>query len=428
MTISTWEDETMATTPAPIEATEVPDISRHAFWRQGPVERAAVFAELRRTQPVSLQPAPEATLVPGRPFWAVTRHADVVHVSRHADVFCSGKGVGLADIPIEFLELNSSFLVMDAPRHTKLRRIVSGAFTPRRVAQLDEAIAAAAVGFVDRFVDAGGGEVVEGLSLHLPLWAISTMMGVPDEMRPELHRAAEGMVRIQDPEFVASGDAAYAMAMESATTLHRLAGELVEARRAEPGDDILSALVDAEIDGERVGAQELGSIFVLFAVAGNDTTRNSISHGIKLFSDHPDQWDRLRDDPSLLPTTVEEVVRCATPVIHFRRTATIDTELGGALITTGDPVVMFYESANRDEGAFDGPERFDIGRDPNPHLGFGGGGAHHCLGANLARAEMRATFARLAERVTAFDAGDPDHLTSSFINGIKRLDVGLAPA
>ncbi|WP_426573995.1 cytochrome P450 [Aquihabitans sp. McL0605] len=412
----------------PLAPADVPDISRQAFWSLPPSERAPVFADLRRSHPVSLQPAPQSTLIPARPFWAVTTHADVQHVSRHADVFCSGEGVGMADIPVEFLELNSSFLVMDAPRHTQLRRIVSGAFTPRRVAQLDEAISAEGVRFVDEFVEAGGGDVVDGLSKRLPLWTISSMMGVPEEMRPDLYRAAEGMITIQDPEFLASGQDPLTLAMECAGELHRIAGELVAARRRHPADDILSALADAQIDGELIDAQELGSIFVLFAVAGNDTTRNSTSHGIKLFADHPDQWERLRADPALMAPAIEEIVRCASPVIHFRRTATTDTELGGAQIAAGDPVVMFYESANRDEGVFADPDRFDIGRDPNPHVGFGGGGPHFCLGANLARAELRATFSRLVERVASFDAGPPDHLTSSFINGIKRMPVEVAPA
>ena len=393
-----------------------------------PEERAIAFARLRRRQPVSLQSAPEATLLPGRPFWAVTRLADVQQVSRHPDLFVSGEGVGISDIPIEFLELNSSFLVMDAPRHTTLRRVVSSAFTPRRVAQLNEEISQAAVRFVDAFVDQGGGDVVEGLAKHLPLWTISTIMGIPEGLRTAMYEAAEGIVTVQDPEFAAGGNDALTLAMESAGELHRIAAELVASRRADPTDDVLSALVHAEVDGQRLADQELGGIFVLFAVAGNDTTRNSTSHGIKLFAEHPDQWARLRADPSLSEPAVEEIVRCASPVIHFRRTASSDTEVSGVPIAAGDPVVMFYESANRDEDAFEHPERFDIARDPNPHVGFGGGGRHFCLGANLARAELRATFSRLAERVETFDVGTVDHLTSSFVNGIKRMPVEVIPA
>ena len=408
--------------------TGAPDVSPNSFWRRPASERATVWAELRADHPVSLQPAPAETLIPGRPFWAVTRHADVQYVSRHPELFCSGEGVGMADIPVEFLELNSSFLVMDAPRHTKLRRIVSGAFTPRRVAMLDELITEQARTNVDRFVDAGGGDVVEGLAKHLPLWAISTMMGVPEELRADLYEAAEGMITIQDPEFVSNPDEALALGMHCAGELHRIAAELVERRREEPGDDVLSALVTAEVDGELLSTQELGAIFALFAVAGNDTTRNSTSHGIRLFAEHPGEWDRLRAEPDLLASAVEEIVRVATPVLHFRRTATEDTELGGASIAKGDPVVLFYEAANRDETVFDDPERFDIGRSPNPHVSFGGGGAHFCLGANLARTELKATFGRLAERVARFDVGPADYLTSSFVHGIKRMPVTVTPA
>ncbi len=236
------------------------------------------------------------------------------------------------------------------------------------------------------------------------------------------------MITIQDPEFVSSGKDALTLGMECAGELHRIAGEIVAERRARPTDDIMSALVHADVDGERLDDQQLGAIVVLFAVAGNDTTRNSTSHGIKLFAENPDQWERLRADPSLMGTAVEEIVRCASPVIHFRRTATTDTEIAGVPVAEGDPVVMFYESANRDEDVFVDPDRFDVGRDPNPHVGFGGGGPHFCLGANLARVELRAVFSRLAERVEGFTAGEPDHLTSSFVNGIKRMSVDVTRA
>ena len=215
--------------------------------------------------------------------------------------------------------------------------------------------------------------------------------------------------------------------LEATQTLHRLAGELVAARRAEPTDDVFSALVHAEVDGEPLSDQVLGGIFVLFAVAGNDTTRNSTTHGIKSFADNPGEWRRLADDRSLVSSAVEEVVRCASPVIHFRRTATEDTELGGVPIAEGDPVVMFYESANRDEAAFDDPWRFDIARDPNHHVAFGGGGPHFCLGANLARAQLRAVFTRLVERVSSIEVGEPAYLTSNFIHGVKRMPVTVTP-
>ncbi|MBL7550725.1 cytochrome P450 [Frankia sp. AgB1.9] len=400
-------------------------LSSRDFWTRPRAERAAHFAELRAIAPVSLHEPSAFTLAPQRRgFWAVTRHADVQHVSRNPALFCSGQGVGLGDLPPDILELNASFLVMDPPQHTVIRRIVSGAFTPRRVARFEADITTEARRIVDEFVDRGG-DVVEDLAMKLPLWAISTMMGVPESMRAEFYRAAEGQIAAQDPEYARAGKDSATFALEAAMTLHRLAAELVADRRAHPGDDILSTLVTAQIDGEPLDEQLLRSIFVLFATAGNDTTRTSTSQGVRLFAENPDQWRRLRADPTLLPSAIEEVVRYATPVIHFRRTATQDTELAGAQIAAGDPVVMFYESANFDETVFDAPETFDITRDPNPHLGFGGGGTHFCLGASLARSQLRALFTRLAERAETIEAGQAAYLTSNFVNGIKRMPVTI---
>jgi cytochrome P450 len=272
-------------------------------------------------------------------------------------------------------------------------------------------------------VERGSDDIVEHLSMWLPLWTISEMMGVPESMRDEFVHAAETQVAAQDPEFRTPGQDAMTVMLEATQTLHRLAGELVTARRARPTDDVFSTLVHAEVDGEPLSDQMLGGIFVLFAVAGNDTTRNSTSHGVRLFAENPDQWDRLRDEPDLLPSAVEEIVRCATPVIHFRRTATQKTEIDGHPIAEGDPVVMFYESANRDEAVFADADRFDITRNPNPHVGFGGGGPHFCLGANLARAQLLALFRRLSVRVASFEVGEPAYLLSNFIHGIKRMPV-----
>lgn len=409
-------------------ATALPSVSSRAFWSQPASERSATFAELRRKAPISFQEPSDVGLVPQRRgFWAVTRHADVQHVSRSPELFCSGEGVGLGDVPIELLELNASFLVMDAPRHTELRRIVSGAFTLRRVAQLNDDITTEAARIVDEFVERGGGDVVRDLAMKLPLWTISNMMGVSESMRAELYKAAEGQIASQDPEFVPDGSNGATVAVESATTMHRIAAELVTARRNQPGDDILSTLVHSELDGQPLSDQLLGGIFALFATAGNDTTRTSTSHGIRLFAENPGEWRRLAADPSLVASAVEEIVRCASPVIHFRRTATQDTELSGVPIARGDAVAMFYESANRDEEAFEAPDRFDITRDPNPHVAFGAGGAHFCLGANLARVQLRALFAGLVERALTIEAGTPEFLMSNFVNGIKRMHVSVEP-
>jgi cytochrome P450 len=406
------------------EPMATPSVSSLAFWSQPQSSRASTFAELRRSVPVSFQEPSDFGMVrSARGFWAVTRHADVVHVSRNPDLFCSGRGVGLGDVPVDLLELNASFLVMDAPRHTALRRVVSGAFTPKRIAQLQDRIRAEATRIVDEFVEHGGGDVVQDLARKLPLWTISEMMGVPESMRSDLYSAAEAQIASQDPEFAGDAKEHATMAVEAATTMHRIAAELLEARRTDPADDILSTLVHSELDGQPLSDQILGGIFVLFSTAGNDTTKTTTSHALKFFADNPAQWELLANDSSLIGTAVEELVRCASPVIHFRRTATADTTIGNTQIAEGDAVVMFYESANYDESVFPDARRFDITRSPNPHVAFGGGGPHFCLGANLARTQLRALFSRLAERVSSIEAGEPDYLVSNFINGVKRMPV-----
>jgi cytochrome P450 len=412
--------------PVGAGATPTPNVSSFAFWSQPAPVRASTFAELRRTAPVSFQEPSDFGMVPSaRGFWALTRHEEIVHVSRTPELFDSGHGVGLGDVPVDLLELNASFLVMDAPRHTALRRVVSGAFTPKRVALLQEAIEAEAGRIVDEFVERGGGEVVQDLSSRLPLWTICEMMGVPESLRRELFSAAEAQMASQDPEFAGNATERATVAVHAAQTLHGIAAELCAARRSDPGDDILSTLVHSELEGQPLSDQILGGIFVLFSTAGNDTTKNTTSHACKLFSDNPAQWKRLVDDGSLIGTAVEELLRCATPVIHFRRTATAEVTLADRRIAAGDAVVLFYESANVDESVFPEAQRFDITRSPNPHVAFGGGGPHFCLGANLARTQLRAVLSRLAQRASSIETGAPDYLVSNFINGIKRMPASV---
>jgi cytochrome P450 len=411
----------------PGESSVTPNVSSLAFWSQPASARALTFAELRRSMPVSFQEPSDFGMVrSARGFWAVTRHEDVVHVSRSPDLFCSGQGVGLGEVPVDLLELNASFLVMDAPRQTALRRVVSGAFTPRRVAQLQDRIQTEARHIVDEFIEGGGGDVVQDFARKLPLWTISEMMGVPESMRSDLYSAAEAQMTAQDPEFAGDDNERATLAIEAGVTMHRIAAELLAERRVNPSDDILSTLVHSELDGQPLSDQMLGGIFVLFSTAGNDTTKTTTSQAVKLFADHPGQWDLLVNDGDLLGTAVEELVRTASPVIHFRRTATTNTTLGDSQIAEGDAVVMFYESANHDVSVFSDPDRFDITRSPNPHVGFGGGGPHFCLGANLARAQLRSLFSRLAERASSIECGEPDYLVSNFINGIKRMPVKVS--
>jgi len=400
------------------------DISSSSFWQQTMRERDLAFAELRTRSQMSFHPAIAASSATGDAgFWAATKHADIVHVSRHPDQFCSGRGVGFSDIPPEYNEPFGSFLMTDAPRHTQLRRLVSRAFTPKQVRTIEAQIRDQARAIVAKAVAKGKCELVADLSMQLPLWTISEMLGVPAERQTELREAANLMVSAQDPRFMTTTDDPFSAVLTAGITMSLLGSQLAAERREHPTDDLLTALVEAEVDGERLNDEEIGAFTVLLGVAGNDTTRNTITHGIIAFAEHPDQWALLRDDPGRwLPGGVEEVIRWATPVMTFRRTATADTTVGEQAVTAGDHVVMFYGSGNRDERIFPDPWRFDITRDPSDHIAFGGGGPHFCLGANLARAQLRSVFAELATSVRSFELGEADRLVGAFVHGIHSLD------
>ncbi|MGZ4707142.1 MAG: cytochrome P450 [Acidimicrobiales bacterium] len=400
------------------------DISTAAFWGKTMRERDVEFAALRSRPTVTFHPPVEVGVTDTGPgFWAATKHADIVHVSRHPEEFCSGRGVGFSDIPAEYNEPFGSFLMTDAPRHTQLRRLVSRAFTPKQVAVIEAQILQQARTIVAEAVAKERCELVSELSMRLPLWTISEMLGVPPARQTELREAANLMVGAQDPKFATDHDDPFSAVLTAGITLSLLGSELAAERREEPTDDLLTALVQAEVDGERLNDEEIGAFTVLLGVAGNDTTRNTITHGVIAFAENPDQWALLRSDPARwMPLAVEEVIRWATPVMTFRRTATIDTSIGDQAVAAGDHVVMFYGSGNRDERVFTDPWRFDISRQPNDHIAFGGGGPHYCLGANLARAQLRSVFGELARSVVSFDVGEPDRLAGAFVNGIRSLD------
>jgi cytochrome P450 len=406
-------------------------LSSMAFWASTAEEREESFAVLRRERPVSWHPPFEGALMPHDDdpgYWAVVGHADVVTVSRTPEVFCSGQGVMLEDVPQMVLDAAQSFLAMDAPRHSTLRRLISAAFTPRQVARIEEQIRHQARAIVDDLL-AGPStcDFVAAVSQRLPMWTIFDMMGVPGPERKHVVEAADSMVSWNDPE-VQAGRQPLQVLVDSLLALHAAARGLAEARRADPTDDVMTALVQAEVDGDRLTDDEICAFFVLLSVAGNDTTRNTISHGMKALCDHPDQRELLTEDfEARIGPAVEEMVRWATPVMTFRRTATRDTELGGQTIATGDKVVMFYASANRDVAAFSEPERFDITRDPNEHVGFGGGGPHFCMGASLARRQLRAIFGELLHRVGDIELGTPELLVGNFIHGVTRMPCRFSP-
>ncbi len=408
-------------------------LSDPEFWARPLAEREGAFAVLRKERPLSFHEEFEFEFSPlprGPGYWAVVRHADIVHVSRHPEIFCSGKGTQIFDQPPAFDEFFGSMINMDDPRHQRLRRIVSRGFTPRMIRRYEKDVERTATEIIDRVIERGECDFVHDIAARLPLAVICDMMGIPESQREFVFERSNIILGASDPEYVSDPREIVPALLRAGAELATLAQELGRERAANPGDDLVSALVHADVDGERLSDAELGSFFVLLAVAGNETTRNAISHGMKALCDHPDQralW--MADFEGLAPTAVEEIVRYATPVIHFRRTATRDTELRGQRIREGEKVVMWYCSGNRDEEVFEDPFRFDIRRRPNEHVGFGGPGPHHCLGAHLARREITVMFRELFRRIPDLEiAGEPERLQSAFVHGIKHMRARWRPA
>lgn len=406
--------------------TEDIDLGQGSTWLRP--DRDLLFDRLRAEAPVSHQRGiPFLAGTAEVEWWAVTSHAEVNHVSRHPELFASGRGgSNIGDIPDELAEFLGSIINLDAPRHTKLRRLISSGFTPKQVGSLDGAVRQRAVDIVDRIAERGSCDVVTDIAAPLPLGVICDMMGIPAEDEQRMFDLSNVILGFGDPEYVTG----VADLVNAGMELFQYGLAVAEARRSEPRDDIATALVHAEVDGERLTPAEIGSFFVLLVAAGNETTRTAISHGLLALSDHPEQRQRwLTDLDGLAPAAVEEIVRWASPVIHFRRTATADVELGGQQIAEGDRVVMIYLAANRDPAVFDAPHTFDVAREPNNHVAFGAGGPHFCLGANLARREIRVMFTELLSRLPDITVdGAPERLRSAFINGIKRMPATFTPA
>jgi cytochrome P450 len=401
------------------------DLSSREFWSATAADRERSFAVLRAERPVSWHPPVEDALMPDPDdpgYWAVTRRADIATVSRNSEVFLSGKGVMFASIPVELLEASQSFLAMDPPRHTKLRKLAHAAFTPRQVRRIEESIQANAKAIVDELRAAGSGaDFVDYCAKELPIRTLSDMVGIPDSERERMAHATDALVSWADPDFL-KGRPALEVVFENQMYLHQVVGTLAAERRGKPGDDLISSLVHAEVDGDRLTDAEVAAFFVLLSVAGNDTTRQTMSHTMKALTDFPDQraW-LLTDYENRIGIAVEEFVRWATPVMTFRRTAATDFELGGQNIAAGEKVVMFYSSGNWDTEAFEHPDRFQLSRSPNPHVGFGGGGLHFCLGAHVARAQLRAIFGELLSQLPEIEAGDPTYVAGNFIHAVRSL-------
>ena len=375
------------------------------------------FDVLRREAPVYFHPEHGD----GAGFWCITRADDLARVSHDWEHNSSEWGITLDELAEDALEQQRMMMIqMDPPRHTKLRLLVNKGFTPRMIGNLHDKVRETARDIVSGVADRGSCDFVVDVAAELPLQVIAEMMGVPKEDRHKLFDWSNRMIGSQDPEYAVSAE----NAMEAATEMFVYANDLAAKKRADPGDDIISVLLGAEVEGEQLSDLEFDLFFELLAVAGNETTRNLISHGTLALLENPGERDQLLADPELLPSAVDEMLRYASPVMYMRRTARSETQVGDQTIKAGDKVALWYIAANHDPDVFEDPHRFDVTRDSSDHQAFGGGGPHFCLGTHLAKLEIRVMFEELLGRVPKMElAGDVERLRSNFINGIKHMPV-----
>jgi cholest-4-en-3-one 26-monooxygenase len=403
-----------------VELSDINLLDRDRFTQGVPHEW---FTYLRANAPVYRHPEPDG---PG--FWVITKHADVTSVGKDAKTFSSDQAKGgvvqIEDAATEdnerFTEGGKLMLMTDPPEHTRYRKLVNHGFTPRMINRMEAHIRDLTDELLDKALAKKQVDFVVEVAAELPLLVIAELIGVPVEDRHKIFDWSNRMVGSEDPEYQIADEEV----LQAQIEMFMYASQLAAERRANPRDDIMTTLLNAEIDGDRLSDMDFNLFFLLLSVAGNETTRNAIAHGMHALLHHPEQYDELVQDPSLVPTATEEILRWASPVMYFRRNCTADTEMRGQEIKAGDKVTIWYTSANRDEEVFDDPFRFDIHRDPNPHIAFGGGGPHFCLGANLARMEINVLFEELAKRVPRIrPLGEADRLRSNFIAGIKHLPV-----
>ncbi|MGB7053271.1 MAG: cytochrome P450 [Acidimicrobiales bacterium] len=412
------------------------DLSDLEFWERPWSVREGAFQLLRRERPLAHFADPDMTDVspmappPGPGYRAVVRHVDITEVSRNPDIYCSGQGaVSVLDLPPEMVEYFAGMISTDNPRHARLRRIVSAAFNPRRIKAIEDTIEEVAVRVVNEVAPLGECDFVTGVAGPLPLEIICRMMGIPASEFPAVFRCSNVILSNGDPEYIPEGSDPVLAFLQAGQELTELMQTIAARRLEDPLDDLTTALITTNIDGESLTHAELASFFILLLTAGNETTRQSISHALWTFTEYPEQRALWQADPvGVAPTGVDEIVRWASPVIWMRRTVTGDTVLAGEALHAGDKLLLFYNSANRDEAVFDDPFTFDVRRSPNPHVGFGAAGPHFCLGAHLARREIDVMLRVLLDRLPDIEATrEPDRLRSSFINGIKHLPCRFTP-
>ena len=408
------------------------DLSARSFWAKSPEERDQAFAVLRRENPVSWSRPAESDLLPAelntKGFWSLTKQADIRMASRHTEVFSSAQGITMEDFAPEMIEVAQSFIAMDAPRHTQLRGITLDAFKPKNMRRLEGWIQGHARDLVSEMAHLGEGDFVELVSVKLPGRIFGSFFGLPPgDVHQKTIDAAQRLLGWTDPE-ICAGRTGLELFGGAVMDLHDVAAQLIPERRANPGDDLLTWMVQAEFDGKKMTDNELKAFFVLLAVAANDTTRHASAHAIYALSKFPAQRDLLvADVPGRVGTAVEEVLRWASPLLHMRRTATQDFTLGDKEIKAGDKVVLWYISGNRDEDVFVDPLTFDILRNPNPHTAFGGGGPPSCLGAALARTMLKSLITEVYTRIPDISAPEPKFQVANFINGINSLPATWTP-
>jgi len=408
--------------------TSAVDLTDLDIWARG--VPYAEFARLRRDAPVAWFPDD------GSGFWSVHRYADIVAASRETATFSSARGVSFEEPTDEDMAARRTIIDMDPPAHTKLRKIVSGQFSQRAIAVYQHFIAGLTEQVLDDCPASGELEFVDAVAKQVPIRVLARIMGLPHDDLDLFIELGDRLIANTDPEITdvvwgrddTDAYRRYPFRSPYGKQLWDLGRQVVADRRQVPGDDLLSRLLSAEIDGERLTETDLDNFFSIMVVAGNETTRIAIAQGVLAFCEHPEQWDRLRANPELLDTAADEVLRWTCPTHFMRRTATAGTALGGADIRAGDKVILWYVSGNRDEAEFDAPESFDIGRAPNRHLSFGRGGPHLCLGVHLARLEVKVVLAALARRVRRFElAGEPRRIRSNFTNGLATLPLRIHP-